>query len=202
MILIALGANLPSPAGPPRATCEAAVAVLAEHGVAVVARSPWYATAPVPPSAQPWFVNGVIRVRTRLGPCELLDLLHRIERAFGRRRTVRNAARPLDLDLLAYGRRAAPRGRPQLPHPRMAERAFVLLPLRDVAPAWRDPTTDERVDTLIARLPRSGGIYRMGRSSGSQLPRKALRHLVFRSAAKYIHGSTTGPGRGETRWRE
>jgi len=200
MILIALGANLPSPAGPPRATCEAAVAVLVEHGVSVAARSPWYATAPVPPSAQPWFVNGVIRARTRLGPGELLDLLHRIERAFGRHRTVRDAARPLDLDLLAYGRHVAPRGRPQLPHPRMTERAFVLLPLRDVAPAWRHPESGERVATLIGRLP-GGGIRRIGRSSGSQLPRKALRRLVFRSAAKYIHRSTTGPGQSETRWR-
>lgn len=200
MILIALGANLPSPAGPPRATCEAAVAVLQAHGVALSARSPWYASAPVPASDQPWFVNGVIRVRTGLSPSELLALLHRVERAFGRRRTVRNAARPLDLDLLAYGKRATPGGRPALPHPRMADRRFVLFPLRDVAPGWRHPVTGEQVDTLLARLPDEGAVRRLGWSSGSQMPRNALRHLVFRSAAKYIPSPTIGPGQSETIW--
>lgn len=201
MILVGLGANLPSLAGPPLATCEAALAVLRANGVAVAARSAWYATAPVPASDQPWFVNGVVRVRTALMPAELLDLLHRIELAFGRHRTVPNAARPLDLDLLAYGRRVDPRGRPVLPHPRMANRAFVLYPLRDVAPAWRHPATGVAVATLIARLPDDGGVVRLARSSGSQLPRKTLCRLVFRSAAKYIPSSRNISGPGEEKWR-
>ena len=107
MILIALGANLPSRAGSPRETCEAALAALEAAGVRIEARSRWYASPPDPPSDQPWYVNGVVKVATDLEPGPLLDRLHRIERDFGRgsrAETVRNAARPLDLDLIDYDR--------------------------------------------------------------------------------------------------
>src|SRR5690348_15769557 len=82
-ILIGLGSNLPSIAGPPAATLEAALERLGELGVAVLACSRRYETAPVPASDQPWFVNAVARVATALEPGQLLDLLHRIEAEFG-----------------------------------------------------------------------------------------------------------------------
>ena len=154
-ILIGLGANLPHPVhGPPRRTCEAALAALEKAGVRVLARSPWYASAPVPPSDQPEFVNGVAEVATRRSPEELLSLMHRIEANFGRVRGRPNAARTLDLDLLSYGeaRRPGPDG-PILPHPRLHERAFVLYPLRDVAPDWRHPGFGVGIAELIAALP-------------------------------------------------
>lgn len=156
MILIALGANLPHPVhGCPRATCEAALAALEAAGVAVAARSPWYESAPVPASDQPWFVNGVARVETELDPAALLALLHDIERRFGRVRGAPNAARILDLDLLAYGDRVtAPDAVPALPHPRLCERAFVVLPLADLAPDWRHPVSGLSPAELARRLPK------------------------------------------------
>lgn len=155
MILVGLGGNLDSPRyGPPRRTLEAALARLDADGIRVVGRSRFWRSAPVPASDQPWFVNAVAAVETALAPRPLLDALLGLERAFGRRRTVPNAARVLDLDLLAYGGRvSAPGAIPALPHPRLAERAFVLHPLADVAPDWRHPVTGKSVAALIAALP-------------------------------------------------
>jgi 2-amino-4-hydroxy-6-hydroxymethyldihydropteridine diphosphokinase len=155
VILIALGANLPSPHyGTPRQTCEAALAALAAQGVDVVRRSRWYQSDPVPPSGQPPFVNGVAELKTELSPADLLALLHRIEQEFGRIRRLRNEARVIDLDLLAYGERVSTAGEvPELPHPRLAERAFVLLPLADLAPDWRHPVSGKRVADMVACLP-------------------------------------------------
>ena len=76
MILVALGANLPGPAGPPLAQCEAALARMRASGIAVVARAPWYETTPFPPSEQPRFINGVVAVATELRPADLLAALH------------------------------------------------------------------------------------------------------------------------------
>lgn len=154
MILVGLGANLPHPRhGSPRATLEAALRELEDAGVAVTARSRWYATAAVPVSDQPDYVNRVVAVETQQSPGELLALLHRIEAAFGRVRTVRNAARAIDLDLLAYHDVVDEEGPPVLPHPRLAERAFVLYPLRDVAPRWVDPRSGRPVEALLRDLP-------------------------------------------------
>jgi len=153
VILIALGANLPSAAGGPRETLEAALAQLDAAGVRVAARSRWYRTAPVPASDQPWFVNGVVRVETALDPAALLGVLRRIEQAFGRQRTVPNAARSLDLDIIDYDGRVENTPELILPHPRMQDRAFVLLPLAEIAPAWRHPTLGKRIETLISALP-------------------------------------------------
>jgi 2-amino-4-hydroxy-6-hydroxymethyldihydropteridine diphosphokinase len=163
MILLGLGANLPSVThGAPPATLAAAIEALAGEGVALVRQSPWYRSAPLPAGDQPWYVNGVIAVATRLAPAELLALLHRIERHFGRRRRTRNEPRVLDLDLLDYRGLVEAEGTAVvLPHPRLHERAFVLLPLRDVAPQWRHPVSGESVEALIAALPPGQQIERM-----------------------------------------
>jgi 2-amino-4-hydroxy-6-hydroxymethyldihydropteridine diphosphokinase len=153
MILIALGANLPSKAGGPRETLEAALRRFEEEGVRVAARSRWFETAPVPVSDQPWFVNGVVAVETTLDPLALLELLRRIEAEFGRQRTVPNAARSLDLDLVDYDARVLETPELVLPHPRMQDRAFVLLPLADVAPGWHHPILRRSLAELIAALP-------------------------------------------------
>jgi 2-amino-4-hydroxy-6-hydroxymethyldihydropteridine diphosphokinase len=153
MILIALGANLPSPAGGPQQTLEAALARLEASGVRVVARSRWYRTAPVPVSDQPWFINGVARVETTLVPMALLALLQQVEQEFGRQRTVRNAARTLDLDIVDYNGRVENTPELTLPHPRMQDRAFVLLPLAEIVPAWWHPILGKTLESLISSLP-------------------------------------------------
>ncbi len=164
MIVIAIGANLPADGfATPLDTCRAAVDRLAgEPDISVTAISRWYESEPVPPSGQPWYVNGVALVRTSLDPVALLERLHAVEAAFGRVRQVRNEARPLDLDLIDYRGmvRDGEEGGPVLPHPRARERAFVLLPLADVAPGWRHPVGGEGVGELIAALPADGPAIR------------------------------------------
>lgn len=174
MILIGIGANLPSPGyGEPRATCGAALTALAAADLVIAARSRWYRSAPVPPSDQPWYVNAVVRVQTAHGPAQLLSLLLATEQAFGRRRGEPNAARILDLDLLAYGDMVIEEGakgsRPPmtLPHPRLQERAFVLLPMRDVAAGWRHPVSGASLEELIRALDKAGGAEAMADAGGA-----------------------------------
>ncbi len=158
MILVAIGANLLGPRGEhPVVACRAAAeAVRGLPGLRWAGLSRWYATEPVPPSGQPDYVNGVARLEGQADPEWLLARLHRIERMAGRVRGARNAARTLDLDLIdANGTiRAAPD--PVLPHPRAHERAFVLVPLRDVAPDWIHPLLGRTLTDLIADLPPQG----------------------------------------------
>jgi 2-amino-4-hydroxy-6-hydroxymethyldihydropteridine diphosphokinase len=150
-ILIALGANLPSKVGSADLTLRAALDDLHASGVIIEACSRFYRSAPVPVSDQPDYINAVARVSTALAPAQLLGLLHEIEAAFERVRGLRNAARTLDLDLLVYGALAGEA--PMLPHPRLAERAFVLLPMRDIAPDFIHPVSGRSLDEMIAALP-------------------------------------------------
>lgn len=153
-IYIALGANLPSRFGAPRVTLEAALQMLAAENVVVLKRSSWWQSAAVPFSDQPDFINGVIEVDTVLQPADLLGLLHRLETICGRIRQQRWEARPVDLDLLDYqGRTQAgdpARQNPVLPHPRLQDRLFVLLPLQEIAPDWRDPVSGSGLEDLIS----------------------------------------------------
>ena len=151
MILIALGSNLSSHAGDPAATLRAALAHLAAHDVEIEAVSRFFRTPAWPDPNDPPFVNAVARAITELSPGELIARLHETEAAFGRVRTERNAPRTLDLDILDYGGRSEA-GPPVLPHPRIESRAFVLIPLKDVAPDWRHPVSGKSLDELLAAI--------------------------------------------------
>ncbi|MEJ0025264.1 MAG: 2-amino-4-hydroxy-6-hydroxymethyldihydropteridine diphosphokinase [Rhizomicrobium sp.] len=153
MILIALGANLESRVGVPAQTLDAALTEIERRGAKVVGVSPYYVTPAWPDPSDPPFVNAIARVATERTPHALMAILHDTETAFGRVRSVRNAPRTLDLDLIDYDGRVEA-GPPVLPHPRIAERAFVLVPLADVAPDWIHPVTGKGVAGLIAALPR------------------------------------------------
>ena len=150
-IFIALGANIPSAAGPPEITLKAALAALRERGVQIRTISSFRQTDAWPDPSDPPFVNAVAGIETDLQPVALLGLLHEVETSFGRKRSVPNAPRSLDLDLIDYRGRVM-QGALELPHPRMAVRRFVLEPLADVAPGWRHPVTGLSVEALLAAL--------------------------------------------------
>ena len=161
-ILIGIGANLvPDGFETPRGGCEAAIAMFAEVGIESIRVSAWFETAPVPLTDQPWFTNAVIAARTKLSMHDTLQALHRIEAGFGRVRMVRNEARVLDLDLLDFGGIRHQDDQITLPHPRMHQRAFVLLPLQDVAPDYVHPPTGRGIAELVSSLPADQMIRRM-----------------------------------------
>ncbi len=151
---IALGANLPGRFASPAAAVESAIGVLDDRRIKVTSRSRLYRSTAWPDPADPEFVNAMAAVETDLPPVVLLARLHAIEADFGRVRRQPNAPRPLDLDIIDYEGLASPLGEtPILPHPRMVERAFVLLPLAEIAPDWRHPVTGAAIADLVRALP-------------------------------------------------
>ncbi|MCW8916770.1 MAG: 2-amino-4-hydroxy-6-hydroxymethyldihydropteridine diphosphokinase [Magnetovibrio sp.] len=155
MIVIGMGANLPSERyGSPVETLEAALTALdGYNAVRVTRRSRWFESAPVPISDQPWYINGACLVDTELEAQELLSVLHEIESNFGRVRSEKNAPRVLDLDLLVYHDLVTSDDQDYtVPHPRMHERGFVLLPMMDLVPGWLHPILSSDLKTLINNL--------------------------------------------------
>jgi len=171
--LIALGSNLGIAAGGPRFVLDEALAQLAACGFVIRARSRYFATPAYPAGAGPDFVNAAAVVRSPWGAAGTLAQLHATEAALGRQRAARWGARTLDLDLVALGQQVLPDVQthaywrdlpledqmqlvpqvPVVPHPRLAERAFVLVPLLDVAPDWRHPVTGKTVRQMHDALP-------------------------------------------------
>jgi 2-amino-4-hydroxy-6-hydroxymethyldihydropteridine diphosphokinase len=151
---IALGANLPSPAGSPEAALAAAAQRLASLG-RIAARSSLYSTVPVGFADQPRFLNAVLALETNLAPRDLLAALLAIERDFGRDRaaSVPNGPRTLDLDILLYGDLILSEPGLEIPHPRLVQRAFVLVPLNEIAPTLRDPRSGRMIAQLLEALP-------------------------------------------------
>lgn len=155
MIIIAYGANLPGRFGQPWETYQVAKDALVRSGIRLRAESSLWETSPVgTPDEQPWYTNAVLSVETALPPQALLETLLAIEQEFGRVRTFRNAAKTIDLDLIAYKDQIIG-NEPHLivPHPRMQERAFVLKPLQEIAPDWIHPVTKVSLNNLIKSLP-------------------------------------------------
>lgn len=176
-VLIALGANLPVvvPGGTqaPSDTLNAALDALLRRGLTPVAVSRFYLTPCFPPGAGPDYVNAAARLQADLAPPDLLNVLHEVEAEFGRERQQRWGMRTLDLDLIAVDDLVLPdrktwaewagmatveqpRRTPDrlvLPHPRLLDRAFVLVPLSDVAPDWVHPVTGQTVLQMRDALP-------------------------------------------------
>lgn len=149
-IIIALGSNLKGKWASSISVLDAATARVPSIGLKILERSSYWRSKAWPDATQPEYINAVALVETRLRPERLLIALHALEAEFGRVRTATNAARVLDLDLIAYGRTVRTVDAPILPHPRAADRRFVMGPLAEIAPAWRHPVSGERADVLAA----------------------------------------------------
>ncbi len=152
MILIAFGANLDSSMGAPDLTYKALPSLFEQHQIKTIKSSRLYQTAPVPASDQLDFQNAVMLVDTKLGPYKLLTALMDIEKSLGRNRTIPNAARGIDLDIIAYNAFVLSDQKLTIPHPRMHERRFLLDPLLEIAPQWRHPMRLSGASDMIAAL--------------------------------------------------
>ncbi len=174
-IVLALGSNQALDGDSPADLLTAAIGKLDGHGVQVKKVSRFFMTPCFPEGAGPDYVNAAVLVITDLSPDALLQVLHEVEAGLGRQRGARWASRTVDIDLIAFGERVLPdlerylewRDLPLdrqvtdapdcliLPHPRLQDRAFVLVPMLDVAPDWRHPVLGLTVRQLCSRLPKT-----------------------------------------------
>jgi 2-amino-4-hydroxy-6-hydroxymethyldihydropteridine diphosphokinase len=149
-VYLSLGSNI----GDRARNLQAALEQLAAPDLRVLRTSPAYETEPVEYTAQRWFLNLVAEAATELLPMQLLLRTGRVERALGRVRTVPKGPRTIDIDILFYGRTIVRSARLEIPHPRMAERRFVLAPLADLAPDLRHPVTRKTVREMLDVAPK------------------------------------------------
>jgi len=149
-VYLSLGSNV----GDRAANIGEAITALAFAGVRVAKQSSLYRTEPVDFEVQRWFLNCCLEAETALMPRQLLHVIREIERSMGRRRMAgfagRRGPRAIDIDILVYGTSRIRTRELELPHPRMAERRFVLVPLREIAPALRHPALRKTIAELLA----------------------------------------------------
>jgi 2-amino-4-hydroxy-6-hydroxymethyldihydropteridine diphosphokinase len=158
-VLLGIGSNL----GDRRRNIADALDLLrASEAVRVVAVSRLFETEPVGGPPQGRYLNGAAEILTSLGPRELLGLIHGIEARLGRVRTVQNAPREIDLDILFYGDLVVRETDLEIPHPRLTERAFVLQPLVEIAPERRHPLTRRTMREHLSLLGEVEGMARTG----------------------------------------
>lgn len=148
LVYFCLGSNL----GDRKAHLEFGISGLMQEGVEIVRRSSFYETEPVGLTDQPWFLNQVVAGRTNLPPRALLSACKRIEQEAGRRETVRFGPRVLDIDVILYKGMVVHEPDLVIPHPRMLDRRFVLVPLLEIAPHIRDPRSGKELAQVLYGL--------------------------------------------------
>lgn len=149
LIYLCLGSNL----GDREVNLRRALGELEQAGIHVQRSSSLYETEPVCRYPQPWFLNVVVAAETSLMPVQLLRRLQQIERELGRRRNIVGGPRTIDIDILLYDRAVVRSTELLIPHPRMAERRFVLRPLSEIAPGLRHPLSRKTALELLAETP-------------------------------------------------
>ena len=151
-IFIGIGANLRfNKSLTIKENCLNVIDSFKQNNVIVEKVSNWYESHPVPESNQPLFVNSVVKVSYNDDPFSLINLLHKIEKSYGRKRKVLNGNRTIDLDIIDFNGMKK-NNLPILPHPRMQDRLFVLYPLYDIEPLWRHPISNKTIDSLIEEV--------------------------------------------------
>lgn len=148
VVVVALGSNLPGKFASSEDLLEAALRRLAAAGLRILAVSPWWRSQAWPDPREPDYLNGVALVEPSLEPHAAIRLLLATEQEFGRLRQGANAARTLDLDLIAHGRRALDEPGLRVPHPRAHQRRFVMGPLAQIAPLWIHPELGRTAQAL------------------------------------------------------
>ena len=148
-IYLSLGSNI----GDREANLHKAVEQLASQDMRVLHTSRIYETEPVDYVDQAWFLNQVVEAETTLFPMQLLTRVGRVERDLGRKRIVRKGPRTIDIDILFYGAAVVETKRLEIPHPRIAQRRFVLVPLAELAPDLRHPVTHRTVRQMLESAP-------------------------------------------------
>lgn len=150
IVVVALGANVPQAQCSILESLNSAIKRLQNYELLIAAQSSWWESVAWPNPLDPAYINGVVLVETQYSPLQLLGILQQVEREFGRQRGIPNGPRTLDLDLIAFGREILESSKLVLPHPRAAERLFVMGPLAEVAPHWRHPVTDRTAAELAS----------------------------------------------------
>lgn len=154
MIIVAFGANQNGAYGAPIETYNQALKSLDERGLKIVKQSSLWQTSPVGiTDEQNDYTNAVFEIETDQSPHEILEVLLAVEAEFGRKRTIRNAPRSIDLDLICYNDEVVNEPNLTLPHPRTHERGFVLWPLQEISPNWSHPVSGKGIQDLIEVLP-------------------------------------------------